>query len=94
MVLLTKAVAMQGTVLLYCYLKVGTAVGFHNARLSGLIVASVSWIIYSRFFLIQGLKNSRRTLSGFSKSSGKLIKRILSIFRSYIIKTSTTNEAI
>lgn len=67
MVLLTKAVAMQGTLLLYCDLEVGTAVGFHNGRLSGLIVASLSWIIYSLFFLIQGLKNSRRTLTGFSK---------------------------
>lgn len=46
---LTKAVAVQATLLLYCYLKVGTAIGFCNARLSSLIVASVSWIICSLF---------------------------------------------
>lgn len=67
---------MQGTLLLHCCPKAGTAVGFHNARLSSLTVARVSWIIYSLFFLIRGLKNSRRTFPGFSKFWSKLIKHI------------------
>ena len=60
MVLLPKAVAAQGTLLLCCCLEVGTAVGFHNARLSRLIVGSVSEIIDSLFFPNTGLEKQQK----------------------------------
>lgn len=60
MLLLTKAVALQGTPVLGCYLKAGTAVGFRNARLRSLIVASVSKIIHSFFFPNTGLEKQQK----------------------------------